>query len=321
MGVGHVSADYYLNSDSPFADLPVCALLDTRPDGERWITDAAAAATALATGEKVSPGVLSVDQNGNPTPTILEIARQTKKLTGVIATTSLTYAVPAAFMAHTENWGREYEIAHQIFGSDADVLLGGGLRFFESNNVADTNLIPLMEDKGYTFISQQNQLEVLNPVKTDKVLGLFAAEALRQANHRSLSLKMMTEKAVGILSKNRHGFVLVVEGSQIDWRAHEKDDDGLLAEMKDFTEAIQWTLDYQKTNSELLIVITGTNETGGVFLTQDNQKRGQTGIKFVTGKHTANLCPVFAKGPQSDSIHGILSIADLGKLLISFIAG
>ena len=321
MGVGHVSADHYLNSGSPFADLSVSALLDTRPGGERWITDAAAAATALATGKKVSPGVLSVDQNSNPTPTLLEIARQVKKSTGVIATTSLTYAVPAAFIVHTENWGREYEIAHQIFGSDTDVLMGGGLRFFESNSVADTNLIPLMEEKGYTFISQQNQLEVLNTDETDKVLGLFAAEALRQANHRSLSLEMMTEKAVGILGENRRGFVLVVEGSQIDWRAHEKDDDGLLAEMKDFTEAIQWALDYQKTHPELLIVITGINETGGVFLIQDNRKRGQTGIKFVTGKHTANLCPVFAKGLQSDSIHGILSIADLGKLLISFIAG
>ncbi|MDO9548926.1 MAG: alkaline phosphatase, partial [Candidatus Marinimicrobia bacterium] len=244
MGIGHVSADHYLNSDSPFSDLPVCALIDTRAGGERWITDAAAAATALATGVEVNPGTLSIDQSGTPVPTILEIARQAKKSTGVITTTSLTYAVSAAFMVHSDNWGREYEIAHQIFASDTDVLLGGGLRFFEFNTMADTNLIPLMEEKGYTFISQQNQLAVLNPAETDKILGLFAAEALRQANHRSLSLKMMTEKAVGILEKNSNGFVLVVEGSQIDWRSHEKDDDGLLAEMKDFTEAIRWTLDY-----------------------------------------------------------------------------
>ncbi|MFH2024304.1 MAG: hypothetical protein ABIK30_00565, partial [bacterium] len=76
--------------------------------------------------------------------------------------------------------------------------------------------------------------------------------------------------------------------------------------------------DYQKAHPDLLIVVTGTNETGGVFLVQDNQRRGQTGIKFVTGQHTANLCPVFAKGPQSDAIQGIIRNADLGKLLISF---
>ncbi|MFH1251071.1 MAG: alkaline phosphatase [bacterium] len=319
MGIGHVSADHYLNSDSPFSGMPVCGLIDTRTAGERWITDAAAAATALSTGVNVNTGVLSIDQNSTPVATLLEVAKQYKKLTGVITTTSLTYAVPAAFMVHSDNWGREYEIAHQIFESNTHVLLGGGRRFFESNTVADTNLIPLMEEKGYTFISQQNQLAVLNPAKTDKLLGLFATEALRQARHRSLSLKMMTEKAVGILEKNRNGFVLVVEGSQIDWRAHEKDDDGLLAEMQDFTEAIRWTLDYQKAHPDLLIVVTGTNETGGIFLVQDNQRKGQTGIKFVTGQHTANLCPVFAKGPQSETIHGIISNADLGKHLISFI--
>jgi len=282
-------------------------------------TDPAAAATALATGINVQPGVLSINQNNSPVPTLLEIAKQHKKQTGVITTTSLTNAIPAAFMVHSDNWGREYEIAHQIFESDTDVLLGGGMRFFETNTIADTNLIPLMVAKGYTFISQKNQLEILNSTDTDKLLGLFAAEALRQANHRSLSLKMMTEKAVGVLEKSRKGFVLIVEGSQIDWRAHEKDDDGLLSEMKDFTESIQWTLDYQKTHPDLLIVVTGTNETGGVFLVQDDQKKGQTGIKFVTGQHTANLCPVFAKGPQSETIHGIINIADLGKQLISFI--
>lgn len=319
MGIGHVSADLYYNDESPFADFPVCALLDTRPDGERWITDAAAAATALATGVRVKPGEMSGRQNGNPVPTLLEIAKQDGKTTGVIATTSLTYAIPAAFMVNMDNWGREYEIANRIFNSDTDVLLGGGLRFFKANTVADTNLITVMEEQGYTFISQQNQLEVLKPAETDKVLGLFATEALRQANYRSLSLRLMTEKAVGILEKNENGFVLVVDGSQIDWRAHEKDDDGLLAEMEDFTGAIRWALEYQKNYPELLIVVAGSNETGGVFLAQDNRKRGQTRIKFVTGKHTANLCPVFAKGPQSEKIRGVLGIADLGKLLINFI--
>ena len=314
-----MSADHYLNSDSPFSRMPISALIDTRTAGERWITDAAAAATALATGVNVQPGILSINQNNTPVPTLLEIAKQHQKLTGVITTTSLTNAVPAAFMVHSDNWGREYEIAHQIFESDNDVLLGGGMRFFEANTIADANLIPLMENKGYTFISQQNQLAILNPAETDKLLGLFATEALRQARYRSLSLKMMAEKAVGVLEKNRNGFVLIVEGSQIDWRAHEKDDDGLLAEMKDFTEVIQWTLDYQITHPDLLIVVTGTNETGGIFLVQDNQKKGQTGIKFVTGQHTANLCPVFAKGPRSETIHGIISNADLGKKLISFI--
>ena len=319
MGIGHVSAEHYINAESPFAEFPVCGLLDTRPAGDRWITDAAAAATALATGAKIVPGKMSVDESGTENPSLLEYAKENGKSTGVIATTSLTYAIPAAFMVHSRYWGREYEIAHKILGSNTDVLLGGGARFFEDNSVADTNLIPLMEAKGYTFISQQHQLEGLDPADCDKLLGLFANEALRQANYRSLSLSMMTEKAIGVLEKNKKGFALVVDGSQIDWRAHERDDDGMLAEMKDFTDAISWALKYQETHPDLLIVVAGSNETGGLFLIQDNSSRGQVGLKYNTSRHTANLCPVFAKGPQSDLVHGIMNIADLGRKLIDFI--
>ncbi|HDP67821.1 MAG TPA: alkaline phosphatase [Candidatus Marinimicrobia bacterium] len=321
MGVGHLSADHYLNSESPFRNFEEFALLDTRPDGERWITDAAAAATAIATGEMVKPGTVSSAEDDQPIPTILEIARQHAKSTGVVATTSLTQAVPAAFLAHARYWGREFELARQIALSGTDVLLGGGRRFFEQNSAENTNLIPVMQDQGYQFISRQQQLENLDPEKTDKLLGLFAAEALRQADHRNLTLEIMTEKAVQVLEKNRKGFVLVVEGSQIDWRAHERDAHGLLTELEDFSEAVAWALTYQKKHLDLLIVVTGLNETGGVFLIQDARQRGETDIEFITSDHTANLCPVMAKGPQAQRIRGIMTSSDLGKLFISLISG
>jgi len=316
MGVGHLSADYYYNPNSPFPEFPVCTLLNTDPKGDVWITDAAAAATALATGVRVKRGVLSLDEEGKKLPTLLEIAGKRKKSTGVIATTSITYATPAAFMVHAPVWGREYEIANQIANAEIDVLLGGGLRFFQSNTISDTNLVSVMKGEEYTFISQQNQLEVLNPKDHSKLLGLFATESLRKANQRGLSLQMMTEKAVGILANNKRGFVLVVEGSQIDWRCHEKDEDGFLAEMQDFTDAIHWAFRYQDDHPELLIITVGTNETGGVFLTQDTNRRGGTRLKFVTGNHTANFCPVFAKGPYADRIHGLMDISELGSTLI-----
>ncbi|MGC9364095.1 MAG: alkaline phosphatase [Fidelibacterota bacterium] len=318
MGVGHLSADYYLSSDSTFADFSNVALLDTRPLGERWITDAAAAATALATGEMVTPGTVSL-KNDIPLTTLLEAARSHQKATGVVTTTSLTQAVSAAFLTHAQYWGKEYELARQIAYSNTDVLLGGGRRFFEHRDSDSHNLILTMQDRGYTLISQQQQLETLDLEKTEKLLGLFATEALRQADHRNLSLQMMTEKAVRLLEKNRNGYVLIVEGAQIDWRSHERDSAGLLAEMQDFANAIRWTLDYQKKHPNLLIVVTGLNDTGGVFLIRDNQQRGQIGIEFASSDHTANLSPVFAKGPQSERIRGIVSIGELGRILMNLI--
>ncbi|HCK98904.1 MAG TPA: hypothetical protein DHW42_02190 [Candidatus Marinimicrobia bacterium] len=316
MGVGHISADYYNNQKSPFVEFPVSALMRTDPGGGQWITDAAAAGTALATGIKVKRGAVSINEKGENIPTVFEIAKKRKMATGVIATTSITYATPAAFMVHTPIWGREFDIANQIASSGVDVLLGGGRRFFEWNTVADTNLMKIMEDDKYTVIYQQNQLAVLESDKCDKLLGLFAAEALKKANLRSLSLKLMTQKAVDVLDNNDRGFVLVVEGSQIDWRCHERDEDGLLAEMRDFTDAIRWAFEYQKNHREVLIIVAGINETGGVFLTHDPNGKGETRLKFVTGNHTANFCPVFAKGPGAEKIHGLMDISELGSMLI-----
>jgi len=318
MGVGHVALDYYLNQESPFRSFPVCALLDPRPAGDRWIPVSAASATALSTGVNISSDN-GKSENQKHYPTLFDYAKQEKKSTGVIATSSLTYPIPAAFITSVEHCGREHDIAYRIFNSDTDVLLGGGSRFFKMNTVTNTNLIPLMQDRGYTYISQQSQLDVLNPEKTEKILGLFADEALRKANYRSLSLTLMMEKAVAVLEKNKNGFVLVVDGSQIDWRAHERDDDGLLTELHDFSEAINWAVNYQKKNPETLIVMSGTNETGGIFLIRDDSEPSQVSIKYNTSLHTANLCPIFAKGPGEDRIGGIMSIADLGKELIDFI--
>jgi alkaline phosphatase len=319
MGTGHVTADYFYNSDSPFLKFDVLALVDARPDSGQWIPDAAAAATAIATGEQVEQGALSQDAAGNPIPTILEIAEKRGKSTGVITTTSLTTAVPAAFMAHAEQWGSEYDIARQISESDVDVLLGGGRRFFQTVSEGTPSLIGIMENRGYTFVSQQQQLELLLPQNTEKLLGLFAQEALRQANHRSLSLSLMTEKALGILSKNKHGFILEVEGSQIDWRAHEKDDAGLLMEIKDFADAVNYGLRFQQEHPEVLIVVIGTNETGGVYFVHDSRQENAAGMKFITGEHTANLCPAFAKGPRAECLRGVMTISELGRRLINLI--
>lgn len=317
MGNGQVSADYYYNHHSPFPRFPATGMLSTHPDGDRWITDSAASATALATGVKVKPGTLAVDENGNKLPSVMEIAQSRHKGTGIVVTTSVTQPTPAAFTTHFAHWGRENEIAEQQQRAKLDVLMGGGLRFFQNNTGADSNLTELMSKAGYTFVATQTQLEILDTEKTDKLIGLFAIEALKQASMRSLSLAMMTEKAVNVLDNYRKGFFLMVEGSQIDWRCHEKDGDGLIDEMLDFDNAIRWALDYQMTHPELLIVVLGDHETGGLALVEDLNARGNIRIQFLSTEHSANICPVFAKGPGQDDFIGFHDIEDIGKILIN----
>ena len=85
-------------------------------------TDSAAAASAWASGEKYRNGEVSChddDQDGKcepePVPTILELAKEKGKATGLIATSSITHGTPAAFGAHVHTRDCDKEIARQMF--------------------------------------------------------------------------------------------------------------------------------------------------------------------------------------------------------------
>ena len=67
------------------------------------ITDSAPAGTALSTGYKTNPGVVGLNSEGTPQATILEAAELNGLSTGIIATSEITHATPAAFSAHVEN--------------------------------------------------------------------------------------------------------------------------------------------------------------------------------------------------------------------------
>jgi alkaline phosphatase len=315
MGIGQLTADYYFNESKMILEFPVCGIYATHPKDGDWITDSAASGTAISTGVKVKNGVICLSEDREKLETVLELAERIGKSTGLVATSSITHATPASFAAHVSNRGMEYEIAVQESQSGADVLFGGGLRFFTENTVLDSNLIQGMIENGYEFISQQSQLEILDIENIEKIIGLFADEALSPANKRDLSLAMMTQKAVNVLDNNENGFFLMVEGSQIDWRCHEGNADGLLYEMQDFTEAVNWALKYQKSNKEVLILVLADHETGGVCVESALTHRENGRITFATGNHSANFCVVLAKGPGQEQFSGFREIDDIGKIL------
>jgi len=316
MGVPHVTWDYYSNKDTPFKKFPVVGLVAMDPGGESVVGESAASATALATGVKVRKGVISVDENGRSLKTVIEYAEGKGMSTGIVTTTSVTHATPAAFVAHVLNRGMEYDIAAQICTSGVDVIMGGGIRFFENNIKLDTNLIEIMKDNGYYYVSNYSQLEKVDTESLDKLLGLFAYEGLKRANMRTLSLLEMTRVAVSILDNNERGFFLMVEGGQIDWRGHERDEKGFVYEMKDFTDALNWALEYRKGKKNVLILVTADHETGGLILKE--KFTGSLKLKpvFTTGEHTATFCPLFAVGPGQEEFCGLLELKDVGKTII-----
>ncbi|WP_406675914.1 alkaline phosphatase [Shewanella benthica] len=236
-----------------------------------YVTDSAASATALATGTKTYNGAISVDTNKQPIATIMEKAKALGLSTGVAVTSQINHATPAAFLSHNESRSNYDELALSYLKTDADVMLGGGQKYFPAS------LIKKFEAKGYQYLSDFNQLD---SVKQGKVIGLFADVQLPWAidDRDSNKLSKMTTKALALLSQNDQGFVLLVEGSLIDWAGHNNDIATAMGEMEEFANAIEVVEQYIRKNNDTLMVVTADHNTGGLSIGANGEYSWDTSI-------------------------------------------
>ena len=149
----------------------------TSPHGA-IVTDSAASATHLATGELVLPEAVSVSVDGKNIKTILELAKAKGKATGVVTDTRVTHATPAAFVSHVTNRKMENEIAEQIIALKPDITFGGGLRHFlpqsneKSKRKDNRDLIAQAQKNGINVVYNKDDLA---QAPVDKpILGLFS---------------------------------------------------------------------------------------------------------------------------------------------------
>src|SRR5437588_5644198 len=104
--------------------MPHTALV-TNHSNDFAVSDQAAAASALATGAKVNNRALSVDSNGKALTTILEMARNRGRATGLVTNGALTNATCAAFYAHANNPNDVDQLARELVeGNKIDLCLG-----------------------------------------------------------------------------------------------------------------------------------------------------------------------------------------------------
>lgn len=132
MGPGQEkAASYYLSGREgalSFHDFPVQTEISTF-SANSSVTDSAASATAIATGEKVNNGVISlkIPGDGSEIETILEYYQKQGKAVGLVTTAFITHATPAAFAAHVSSRGNYTEIGEDYFSKTLPhVLFGGG---------------------------------------------------------------------------------------------------------------------------------------------------------------------------------------------------
>ncbi len=283
---------------------------------DSYITDSGAAATAMATGNKTLNGAIGVDPRGNRIKSILEIAEEHGLSTGLVSTSTITHATPASFIAHQASRYSYEEIALDFLKTDIDVFIGGGYSHF-ANRKDSLNLIDSLRIRGYEVDTLMTQ--VINST-SGKLAGLTANLNLHyRMEGRGNMLPASSGKAIEILSMNRNGFFLMIEGAQIDWAGHANSAEKLIDETLDFDEAVGIALDFARHEGHTLVIITADHETGGVTITGGNELNHTVKLSFSTTGHTAVMVPVYAFGPGAERFNGIYDNTDIfHKIMESF---
>lgn len=320
-------------------NLPVHGSAQTAA-ADRAITDSAAAATAISSGVQTNYQSIGVDPSGTPVTTILELAQAHGWSVGLVTTTSLAHATPAAFAAHVDHRDQRAEIASQLIAHEIDVLLGGGeddfypwteVGCFAGKGIqrSGSSLIATAITAGYTYICQGEQLRDVDLTSTDRLLGLFAADGLERPY--SPTLVEMTEAALEILSRDPDGFFLMVEAGQIDWASHDNDAEAAIQLTLGLDAAVAHAQIFILERPNTLLIITADHETGGMRLNQDGAgSYRQDGpfpmpggssfwVDWSSGSHSAENIPVTAQGPYAQMLSGVYPLSQIFETMRKYL--
>jgi alkaline phosphatase len=297
--------------------MPVGGLIDTQ-GSDHEVTGSAPSATALATGVRSFMGALGVGPDSLPRETSLEVAHARGWATGLVTTTWIVDATPAAFAAHVSSRAERVEIFRQMTSLPVHVLLGGGSRVLaQAQAQAGRDLLRAVEAR-YTLVPNAAALGSVVTDTTTTLFGLFAPGEMSPAPERSPTLPDMTRAALSVLERDPDGFFLMVENEGTDSYAHQNLSRRVItAEMLDFDAAVGVALEYQSAHPETLVVVTADHETGGIQLAGDPARDLVLG--YATTSHTAALVPLFAIGPGSERLGGLKRNDEIGQSLIDLV--
>lgn len=261
------------------------------------VPDSAATATAMTTGVKNRSGVLGLrsaallgqcaSATGQETETLFELAEARGYATGIVSTTRITHATPAAAFAHSphRDWENDaqlarardgagcVDIARQLVewkaGDGFEVILGGGLANFVSEGGARKDGRDLVAEwtrqPGRVFVRNQGELTRALEADPRQLMGLFTPSHMTYEGDRPKGetgepgLPEMTRAAITRLQRatksRKQGYILLVEGGRIDHAHHESKAGRALLETLMLDEAVRTALEMTD-RSDTLIVVT-----------------------------------------------------------------
>ena len=309
------AANYYNGGTLVMETLPYQGDCTTH-SANSSVTDSAASGTAIATGYKVNNGVISEARPANPDygygepmQTLLEYYEAEGKSTGLVTTTYVTHATPAAFGAHEPSRNNTANIATDyVTQSRPNVLLGGGGNGMSVSGAAAA---------GYTVVTDAAGMLALDTSTETMVSGQFGSGHMRYEYDGVGSqphLSQMTATALDILDNDADGFFLMVEGGRIDHAGHSNDIRRNVTETLEFDNSVEVAMNWATGRTDTLILVTADHETGGLTVTADNGPGVFPSVTWSTGGHTGVNVPVYAWGVNAYMVSGTLDNTDFFEI-------
>ncbi len=248
------------------------------------IGDSAPTGSTYATGHRSRDGYVatypdrSMDKLGNrvatdpqmafhPMFTIMEAAKKKGMKIGEVFTCHFTHATPADFLAHTPDRDQYARICRQMVCQAPDLMLGGGSFYIDSAlNLAGFDALSEMDEKGIAYAKDFSGVKKADCQGASKIWGLFAPQDMAFEIDRpedQPSIAEMTRFALEFLSRSDSGFLLMVEGSKIDWGAHDNDVPAALHDFLAFDEAVGAAMDFARQDGRTLVMVMPDHQTGG----------------------------------------------------------
>ncbi len=283
------------NTDLAMDNMPVKCESETRSLSDK-VTDSAAGGTALATGIRTYNGAIGVyifnplGSLFNVPKNLSELAIENGKSAGVVTTDKTSGATPASFSAHASDRGNEKNISKDQMKSELDLIWGAASATVTPEFCAKQN---------YQYISTEEEMDALEP--GTRSFGQFSFDDFANIDNSNGTpyIADMTEKAIELLSANKNGFFLMVEGAQVDKFSHKNNLEGASAQLVEFSKAVQTALDFAEKDGETLVVVTADHETGGITL---NEETGE--YYYTKTGHTGVNVPCFVSAEDAGFVSG-----------------
>jgi alkaline phosphatase len=263
------------------------------------VPDSGAAASALATGTKVKNGTISVAESGAALKTILEIAHDKGRATGIVTDGALTNPTAAAFYAHASNAKRQpQEFASALIERGAvDIALGGGAAEFNKEKIDQARI---------RIVHNLPELEQITGWQEPRLLGLFAANDLPftdevAARTEQPSLADMVRRAIELLQVNRHGYVLIVDAHLMASAAWQNLGERTLRETAELDRAVQVGRGYAGRNAA--IIVCGDAAIGGMSV-NGYPFRYDSGVAILGLNSSGQPWVTWATGPNGGKSGG-----------------